>query len=599
MKKEIISTIGCLLVFLVVYSQQSMDRYYQTIYASNLDEVKKNVREAENTLNEVKSGATFQRAIKLLKNAKLADPPPTGEVKNAIDEIIIHTQDEWVSWSDSQFRIAEQNRIKAEKAAARADSARIEANLAREEAKYQEMLALKNGREAEAGKLALLSSSKQANNQTSEALYLAFAALELEGNQKSTEMWRTFGEAALDTLSELILTNEIPIKRVYYLQKSDLFLLLHTDNAILLFDPNTKTKQSISTTQVDVPQIAVSDDEQFIAFTRLNYGVNIYSVKDRNSRLLGAHDHYIYHLKFSPDGRTLASSSRDKTVIIWDVENSTQSHIFNSHKTLVYQLEFSFNNQKLFGRSAKRTLLIWDLASRLIEKEIPAHDIYVKQLVVPNKGKFLLSAGSDGKVKTWNVQGEEQFSVDYEKEPLVKVFLPEGNKHIFTLTQGKKLFMSSLLEAPSTPKILLDQKVRRILMIDQNHMASLSDQDIDVFSKQGEHLCRFNGHDYMPLTVDHLKDSDLYLSVARDGSAQLWNKEGEVMLTIPVDPLAPLPAFFSFNGKGIYYFEKENKNLKFILLPPLLFEYLASNKDSFKKDLEKLKAIYELLFYEL
>ena len=37
------------------------------------------------------------------------------------------------------------------------------------------------------------------------------------------------------------------------------------------------------------------------------------------SRVLAKHDDNVYALAFSPDGKTLASGSRDGTVKLWDV----------------------------------------------------------------------------------------------------------------------------------------------------------------------------------------------------------------------------------------------------------------------------------------
>ena len=66
-------------------------------------------------------------------------------------------------------------------------------------------------------------------------------------------------------------------------------------------------------------------------------------------------------VSFSPDGRTIASSSRDQTIRLWDVQSGVEKRRLTGHTDTVYSVVFSPDGQTLASGSWDETVRLWDV----------------------------------------------------------------------------------------------------------------------------------------------------------------------------------------------------------------------------------------------
>jgi WD40 repeat protein len=65
---------------------------------------------------------------------------------------------------------------------------------------------------------------------------------------------------------------------------------------------------------------------------------------------------------FSPDGRLLASGSRDKTIKLWEVASGSLVRTLTGHTDSVFSVAFSPDGRLLASGSDDNTIRLWDIS---------------------------------------------------------------------------------------------------------------------------------------------------------------------------------------------------------------------------------------------
>ena len=120
--------------------------------------------------------------------------------------------------------------------------------------------------------------------------------------------------------------------------------------------------------------IAFSPDGKFLAAGNSLFEIKIWDVesgkrvhrleqeKGRNDfagSVFRAHQNEILAVAWSPDGKTLASGSMDKTAALWDVETETRLYTLKGHKQAVTGVAFSPDGKTL--ATVSEGLKLWDV----------------------------------------------------------------------------------------------------------------------------------------------------------------------------------------------------------------------------------------------
>ena len=115
------------------------------------------------------------------------------------------------------------------------------------------------------------------------------------------------------------------------------------------------------------------------------------------------HQGMIRSLKWSADGRFLATASWDTTARVWDAVTGLPASPPLPHVAFVNDVSFHPDGKRLATACHDRTARIWDWASgKMLGTELP-HDDFVLSVAFSPDGKRLAAGGNGKEVKLWDV----------------------------------------------------------------------------------------------------------------------------------------------------------------------------------------------------
>jgi WD40 repeat protein len=99
-------------------------------------------------------------------------------------------------------------------------------------------------------------------------------------------------------------------------------------------------------------------------------------------------------MKFSPDGRLLATGANDRSLFLWSVGTGQVARILAGNDRLEKHLEFSPDGEVLATIGLAGPITIWDVDSGKDLLEIPVPFSFVTDLTFAPDGQALMVSGS-------------------------------------------------------------------------------------------------------------------------------------------------------------------------------------------------------------
>ncbi|KAL7927983.1 WD40-repeat-containing domain protein [Trichoderma austrokoningii] len=135
----------------------------------------------------------------------------------------------------------------------------------------------------------------------------------------------------------------------------------------------------------------------------------------KDHHVLSGHDRQIKSICFSPDGKSLVSTSSDETVIVWDIATGTPRRRFKDHSDWVRFAVFSPDSKRVASASDDATVRVWSCEENSEAQVLYGHEDYVKAVSFSPDGKLLVSGGDDSKMIIWDCTSQN-IEIKFEVE---------------------------------------------------------------------------------------------------------------------------------------------------------------------------------------
>jgi WD40 repeat protein len=278
----------------------------------------------------------------------------------------------------------------------------------------------------------------------------------------------------------------------------------------------------------EVYYAAFSPDGKTLATASEDRTVRLWDLETRTTRLtLVGHDDEINCVSFSPDGRVLATASDDRQVKLWDAATGRITFTLTGHREKVVAVVFTPDQERVVSCDRKGTVILWDVVAASGCGSFSVKNGTVQSLAISPDGGALAIAGE--KVVIWSMaKGEEQFRIDGQFGQVNGLAFSHDGKHLATAdlrndvkiweTRGWQLEATFEGHRDDTESVTFAPDGRTLASVDGLGVIHLWDR------RTGAQEMIASGQERI-WCVAYSPDGRSLVTTSKDGSVKVWNIE--------------------------------------------------------------------------
>ena len=185
------------------------------------------------------------------------------------------------------------------------------------------------------------------------------------------------------------------------------------NNQVRLWDTKTgNLKTTLKGHNSWIDSLAYSPDGKFLVSGSRDGKMHVWNPKTGEHKVtLEGHTKRVHRIVFSPNGKLFASTSHDNTIILWDILSTIQKGqpkvIFKSNtERRTYHLKFTPDSRTLalVNGGDDKTIRLRDTKSGQNKATLQGHTSYIDLLDFSPDGQTLISGSGDTTVRLWDMK---------------------------------------------------------------------------------------------------------------------------------------------------------------------------------------------------
>ncbi len=112
---------------------------------------------------------------------------------------------------------------------------------------------------------------------------------------------------------------------------------------------------------------------------------------------------WIWNLKVTPDGGTVATGSSTGEIILWTLPRLARLDYLVGHENSVWAIDINADGTRLLSGSADHTVILWDLVNRVEILRIPGHQGWPWSVAFVPGTNLIVTGSTDRTVRLWDL----------------------------------------------------------------------------------------------------------------------------------------------------------------------------------------------------
>jgi WD40 repeat protein len=269
---------------------------------------------------------------------------------------------------------------------------------------------------------------------------------------------------------------------------------------------------------------------------------------DSNQQTFRGHKGTVTGVRWSPDGRRLASASSDGTIKVWDAHTGQEAYTLRGHTGGVYSVCWSPDGKRLASAGGtwnafkeqwvRGEVTVWEAETGKQALRLPGHARAVRSVCWSPDGRRLATAGDDQTVRIWEARtGQEQLTLRGHTASVTGVcWSPDGRR----LASGSHDRAVKVWDATKGQEVIsVRGHAGAVLGVcwspDGRRLASAGgDATVKVWdTEKGREALSLQGHTREASSVCWSPDGQRLASAGTDQTVRVWDADrGQEALTL-------------------------------------------------------------------